>query len=143
MMMMMMMMMMRVMLIVVMVVVVSVSVAIRVDAYVASVPAPRSTTFRGQVQQRYSDYDRLQVLQQQQRCYNQNHIPRTSITQLHMNLFDRFQRVAKSNLNNILQGLEDPEKIMTQALEDMQVRYFILVGGDSISYSQMPCPRCL
>jgi len=41
---------------------------------------------------------------------------------LQMNLFDRFSRVAKSNLNNILQSLEDPEKIMTQALEDMQVR---------------------
>jgi hypothetical protein len=40
---------------------------------------------------------------------------------LHMNLFDRFTRVAKSNLNNILKNLEDPEKIMTQALEDMQV----------------------
>jgi hypothetical protein len=41
---------------------------------------------------------------------------------LSMNLFDRFSRVAKSNLNNILQSLEDPEKIMNQALEDMQVR---------------------
>ena len=37
-----------------------------------------------------------------------------------MNLFDRFARVAKSNLNNILQNLEDPEKIMNQAVEDMQ-----------------------
>lgn len=46
----------------------------------------------------------------------------TSSTALQMNLFDRFQRVAKSNLNNILKGLEDPEKIMNQALEDMQVR---------------------
>ena len=45
----------------------------------------------------------------------------TSSTMLQMNLFDRFQRVAKSNLNNILKGLEDPEKIMNQALEDMQV----------------------
>ena len=41
---------------------------------------------------------------------------------LHMNLFDRFSRVAKSNLNNILKNLEDPEKIMNQAVEDMQVR---------------------
>lgn len=49
--------------------------------------------------------------------------PRTSTsTALQMNLFDRFQRVAKANLNNILQNLEDPEKIMSQALEDMQVR---------------------
>ena len=36
------------------------------------------------------------------------------------NLFDRFSRVAKANLNNIAKKLEDPEKIMTQALEDMQ-----------------------
>mmetsp|Transcript_20011 Transcript_20011/g.32316 ORF Transcript_20011/g.32316 Transcript_20011/m.32316 type:complete len:311 (-) Transcript_20011:165-1097(-) len=43
-----------------------------------------------------------------------------SNTALHMNLFDRFSRVAKSNLNNILKNLEDPEKIMSQALEDMQ-----------------------
>jgi hypothetical protein len=46
----------------------------------------------------------------------------SSSSALQMNLFDRFSRVAKSNLNNILQSLEDPEKIMTQALEDMQVR---------------------
>jgi len=40
-----------------------------------------------------------------------------------MNLFDRFSRVAKSNLNNVLKTLEDPEKIMNQAVEDMQVRW--------------------
>jgi len=39
---------------------------------------------------------------------------------LSMNLFDRFSRVAKSNLNNVLKTLEDPEKIMNQAVEDMQ-----------------------
>ena len=44
----------------------------------------------------------------------------TSETALSMNLFDRFSRVAKSNLNNVLKNLEDPEKIMTQAVEDMQ-----------------------
>lgn len=44
-----------------------------------------------------------------------------SSTSLSMGLFDRFTRVAKSNLNNILKYLEDPEKIMSQALEDMQV----------------------
>ncbi len=49
---------------------------------------------------------------------------KSSSSALQMNLFDRFSRVAKSNLNNILQSLEDPEKIMTQALEDMQVRSF-------------------
>jgi len=37
-----------------------------------------------------------------------------------MNLFDRFARVAKSNLNNIANKLEDPEKIMEQAVEEMQ-----------------------
>jgi len=43
-----------------------------------------------------------------------------SSTTLHMNLFDRFTRVAKANMNNILKNLEDPEKILTQAVEDMQ-----------------------
>jgi len=37
-----------------------------------------------------------------------------------MNLFDRFSRVAKSNLNDLANKLEDPEKIMEQALEEMQ-----------------------
>jgi hypothetical protein len=46
----------------------------------------------------------------------------TSATALQMNLFDRFTRVVNANLNNILKNLEDPEKIMNQALEDMQVR---------------------
>lgn len=36
------------------------------------------------------------------------------------NLFDRFTRVAKSNLNNVLKKMEDPEKIMEQAVADMQ-----------------------
>jgi len=39
---------------------------------------------------------------------------------LHMNLFDRFTRVAKANVNNILKSMEDPEKILNQAVEDMQ-----------------------
>jgi len=46
--------------------------------------------------------------------------PAYSTTALSMNLFDRFSRVAKSNLNNVLKSLEDPEKIMNQAVEDMQ-----------------------
>ncbi|EJK65858.1 hypothetical protein THAOC_13240 [Thalassiosira oceanica] len=45
---------------------------------------------------------------------------RPSSTVLSMNLFDRFSRVAKSNINNVLKSLEDPEKIMNQAVEDMQ-----------------------
>ena len=47
--------------------------------------------------------------------------PRRSNTALQMNLFDRFARVAKANINNVLKNLEEPEKILTQALEDMQV----------------------
>jgi len=45
----------------------------------------------------------------------------SSTTSLQMNLFDRFTRVAKANINNVLKNLEDPEKIMNQAVEDMQV----------------------
>jgi phage shock protein A len=44
----------------------------------------------------------------------------SSATALQMNLFDRFVRVAKSNVDSVLKNLEDPEKIMSQALEDMQ-----------------------
>jgi len=36
------------------------------------------------------------------------------------NLFDRFVRVTKANVNKVLQGLEDPEKVLDQALDDMQ-----------------------
>jgi PspA/IM30 family len=59
-----------------------------------------------------------------------NAAPSTSMLQ--MNLFDRFQRVAKANLNNVLQSLEDPEKIMTQALEDMQVRRLCVIRRMSV-----------
>eukprot|EP00903_Cladosiphon_okamuranus_P010003 g9488.t1 len=45
---------------------------------------------------------------------------RRSSTALRMNLADRFLRVAKANLNNILQTWEDPEKLLEQAVEDMQ-----------------------
>lgn len=45
---------------------------------------------------------------------------RRSTSSLNMNLFDRFSRVAKANINNVLQNMEDPEKILNQAVEDMQ-----------------------
>jgi phage shock protein A len=65
----------------------------------------------------------------------------TSSTSLQMNLFDRFSRVAKATANDILKNLEDPEKIMNQALEDMQVRTIdqkrsyelVLVGMDPVA----------
>lgn len=43
-----------------------------------------------------------------------------SATALQANLLDRFFRVSKASANSVLQRLEDPEKIMDQALEDMQ-----------------------
>lgn len=45
---------------------------------------------------------------------------KSSSSSLSMNLFDRFTRVVKSNANSVLKGLEDPEKILNQAVEDMQ-----------------------
>lgn len=36
------------------------------------------------------------------------------------NLFDRFVRVAKSNVNKVIQGMEDPEKVLDQAVDEMQ-----------------------
>jgi len=36
------------------------------------------------------------------------------------NLFERFARVAKANVNKVLQGMEDPEKVLDQAVDEMQ-----------------------
>lgn len=36
-----------------------------------------------------------------------------------MNMFERFSRVAKANVNEILNKWEDPEKVMNQAVEDL------------------------
>ncbi|CAJ1398482.1 unnamed protein product [Effrenium voratum] len=36
------------------------------------------------------------------------------------NFFERFARVAKANVNKVLQGIEDPEKVLDQALDEMQ-----------------------
>ena len=44
---------------------------------------------------------------------------RQSPSQLRMNMVDRFFRVVKSNLNNVLSSLEDPEKVLEQAVNDM------------------------
>jgi phage shock protein A len=43
-----------------------------------------------------------------------------STTALQANLLDRLFRVSKASANSVLQRLEDPEKIMAQAVEDMQ-----------------------
>jgi len=37
-----------------------------------------------------------------------------------MNLGERFARLVKSNVANAISGLEDPEKVLTQAVDDMQ-----------------------
>ena len=54
---------------------------------------------------------------------------------LQMNLFDRFARVAKSNLNELANKLEDPEKIMDQAIEEMQVSLFRRMQNPSLIVS--------
>ena len=48
---------------------------------------------------------------------------RSSATTLAMqgNLFDRFFRVFNANANKIVSQLEDPEKVIIQAVDDMQV----------------------
>mmetsp|Transcript_32507 Transcript_32507/g.30981 ORF Transcript_32507/g.30981 Transcript_32507/m.30981 type:complete len:288 (-) Transcript_32507:241-1104(-) len=45
---------------------------------------------------------------------------RVSTSSLKMNMADRFFRVVKSNVNGLLGSLEDPEKILEQAVNDMQ-----------------------
>mmetsp|Transcript_1022 Transcript_1022/g.2259 ORF Transcript_1022/g.2259 Transcript_1022/m.2259 type:complete len:299 (-) Transcript_1022:143-1039(-) len=37
-----------------------------------------------------------------------------------MNMFDRMARVVSANVNNVIKGLEDPEKVIEQAVIDMQ-----------------------
>jgi len=37
-----------------------------------------------------------------------------------MNMAERFARLVKSNVNQALNSMEDPEKVLTQAVEDMQ-----------------------
>jgi len=43
-----------------------------------------------------------------------------SVTALQANMFDRLIRVSKANANNILNKFENPEKLIAQAVEDMQ-----------------------
>lgn len=45
--------------------------------------------------------------------------PRTSL-RAGENFFERFQRVASSNINKVLNNLEDPEKVLDQAVDEMQ-----------------------
>ena len=37
------------------------------------------------------------------------------------NLFDRFSRVIRSNVNKFVASIENPEKVIVQAVDDMQV----------------------
>ena len=39
-----------------------------------------------------------------------------------MGLFDRFRRVVKSNINDMISKAENPEKMLTQLIEDMNVQ---------------------
>merc|ERR1712232_830446 len=49
-------------------------------------------------------------------------VPYSTTTSLAMrgNLLDRFARVFNANMNKIVSGLEDPEKVIIQAVDDMQ-----------------------
>lgn len=47
-------------------------------------------------------------------------LKRNSKTIISMNMMDRFFRVVKSNVNSIIQKLEDPEKVLDQAVNEMQ-----------------------
>jgi hypothetical protein len=47
------------------------------------------------------------------------------------NLLDRFARVVKSNINKFVGSIENPEKVILQAVDDMQVRYAVVVACDA------------
>ncbi|CAN8072787.1 unnamed protein product [Agarophyton chilense] len=42
------------------------------------------------------------------------------LTTIQMNLIDRFFRVVRANLNQVVSGMEDPEKVLKQTVTDMQ-----------------------
>merc|ERR1719161_2836702 len=44
----------------------------------------------------------------------------SAVIQTRANLLDRFMRVFRSNVNQVIKGMEDPEKILDQAVIDMQ-----------------------
>jgi hypothetical protein len=52
-------------------------------------------------------------------------MPLSTSTSLSMvgngNLFDRFYRVVRSNVNKFVASIENPEKVIVQAVDDMQV----------------------
>lgn len=49
-------------------------------------------------------------------------VPHSSTTlAMKGNLVDRFVRVFNANVNKFVSGLEDPEKVIVQAVDDMQV----------------------
>jgi phage shock protein A len=37
-----------------------------------------------------------------------------------MNIFQRFFRIIRANVNQLLSGMEDPEKLINQTVTDMQ-----------------------
>lgn len=45
---------------------------------------------------------------------------RSTTTTIQMNLFERFFRVIRANVNQAVSGMEDPEKILNQTVVDMQ-----------------------
>lgn len=47
-------------------------------------------------------------------------VSRTTRASLKMNLFERMVRVVTSNVNSVVKSLEDPEKVLDQAVNDMQ-----------------------
>ncbi|KAI0566539.1 vesicle-inducing protein [Gracilaria domingensis] len=46
--------------------------------------------------------------------------PHSPSTSIQMNLIDRFFRVVRANLNQVVSGMEDPEKVLNQTVTDMQ-----------------------
>ena len=54
------------------------------------------------------------------RCHPRQAAARVAPDTCRMNLGERFVRLVKSNVNEALNKLEDPEKVLTQAVADMQ-----------------------
>lgn len=52
--------------------------------------------------------------------YSTTAVRRARSCTIQMNLFDRFFRVIRANVNQVVTGMEDPEKILNQTVTDMQ-----------------------
>ena len=100
---------------------------VAVAALVLAFTAPNGNAFVPSVPTRNAGSN-VYVNNQQHPRATSTPTPRGIDTSLSMvasgNLFERFFRVTKANVNKVVSSLENPEKVIVQAVDDMQVCFF-------------------